>query len=230
MCGRFSLTATPLDVQACFALGAPPALAPRYNVAPSQPIPIVRRAAAGGRELVLVRWGLIPPFAADRSVGNKLINARAESVATKPSFRRAFRAKRCLVPADGFYEWRRFGSGPKQPYLVRLRSGMPFAFAGLWEEWRSPEGEMVESCAIITTEPNELVRQLHDRMPVMLAPEAFERWLAPDTPAAQLQALLVAPPASDLTMHAVSSLVNQPANDLPECITPVPVSGLLPGL
>ncbi len=220
MCGRFSLTAAPADVQAVFALATPPALPPRYNIAPTQQVPIVRVGASGARELVLVRWGLIPYFAKDASVGNRMINARAESVTVKPSFRDAFRRRRCLVVADGFYEWQ---AGPfgKTPHYIRSADGRPFAFAGLWDRWRAPDGQVVESCTIITTDANATVRPLHDRMPVILEGARLDEWLDPATPPERLRALLAPPAEGALRAHPVSTLVNRPENDLPECVMPV---------
>lgn len=220
MCGRFSLTATPADVQAAFGVPAVPALPARYNVAPSQQVAVVRLGESGARELVLMRWGLIPGFAKDPSVGYRMINARAETLADKPSFRDAFRRRRCLVLADGFYEWQ---GGPfgKTPHYIRSKDGRPFAFAGLWDRWRSPEGEVVESCTIVTTEANDTVRALHDRMPVMLGQADLEVWLDPRTDRTTLEALLVPAPVDALESYPVSSLVNRPANEGPECIAPV---------
>ncbi len=220
MCGRYSLTATPAEIEACFGLEEPATLAPRYNIAPTQLVPIVRLSSQGSRELVLLRWGLIPASARDASIGQKLINARAETVAEKPSFRDAFASRRCLVVADGFYEWRH-AQGRKVPYLVRLRSRSPFAFAGLWEQWRrDATSSLVETCAIITTDANELVSTLHDRMPVLLDAHAFSTWLSPDTPPALLHELLRPTPAGLCEAQAVSSIVNDPKNDVPECVLP----------
>ena len=179
MCGRFLLH-TPVDtLQRAFGFAERPNLRPRYNIAPTQTVPIVRQKDGGGRELALVRWGLIPSWAKEAGIGGRLINARAETVAEKPAFRGAFRKRRALVPADGFYEWRkREGDRPKQPLLVRRRDGQPFAFAGLWEHWRGPEGE-VETCTILTTEANAALAPIHDRMPVILDPACYDRWLDP---------------------------------------------------
>jgi putative SOS response-associated peptidase YedK len=177
MCGRYTLTTSGPRVAKLFRLDATPSLPFRYNVAPSQPVPAVR-ADAAGRSLALLRWGLIPSWAADPSIGNRLLNARSETVAQKAAFRAAFRQRRCLLPADGFFEWRKEGR-LKQPYLFRLQGGGPFAFAGLWEQWKGPDGVTVESATVLTTGANELVRPLHERMPVILRPEDHDRWLAP---------------------------------------------------
>jgi putative SOS response-associated peptidase YedK len=223
MCGRFSLTATPADVRAVFHLDEEPLLQPRYNIAPSQDVAVVRRSEAGGRELVLMRWGLIPSFARDPAVGYRTINARAESVADKPAFREAFRTRRCLVLADGFYEWQAGGPYGKTPHYIRRPDRSPFAFAGLWERWRAPDGHVLETCSIVTTSANERVRELHDRMPVVLAPEHHDVWLDPGTDRERLIALLTPAPPSAFELYAVSTVVNRPENEGPECIEPVPM-------
>lgn len=219
MCGRYLLRA-PLDLlQRAFRFGERPNLAPRYNIAPTQTVPIVRRARGGeGRELALVRWGLVPAWAKDLSIGSRMINARAEGIATKPAFRAAFKARRCLVPADGFYEWAKL-DGRKQPMLIRLRSGEPFAFAGLWEIWRSPDGPL-ETCAIVTTEPNAVTAPIHNRMPVILDPDDYNRWLDPSRPGGE--ELLRPCPAEWLEAYPVSPKVNSPRNDAAELIEPFP--------
>ena len=186
MCGRFLLHAPVEVLQRAFGFAERPNLQPRYNIAPTQTVAIVRRKDdGGGRELALVRWGLIPSWAKDASIGGRLINARAETVAEKPAFRGAFRRRRALVPADGFYEWRkREGDRPKQPLLIRRRDGQPFALAGLWEHWRGPEGE-VQTCTIVTTAANVVLAPIHDRMPVILDPASYDRWLDPAQPGAE---------------------------------------------
>lgn len=216
MCGRYTLRVPMREVAEEFGLFDVPDQPPRYNVAPTQPVPAVR-AAAGGRELAMLRWGLIPSWADDPSIGNRMINARAETVATKPAFRAAFKSRRCLVVADGFYEWRQFPGG-KQPYLIRLRSGRPFGFAGLWERW-DRDGEPLESCTILTTTANELMQPLHDRMPVLIPHEHYDDWLKGDTGTAA--SLLVPFPADRLTAYPVSRVVNSPRNDVPACVEPV---------
>jgi putative SOS response-associated peptidase YedK len=220
MCGRFSLFTAPSDLAEWLGLPEVPDLPPRYNVAPTQPVAAVRAGPGGGREFVMLRWGLVPPWSADPGTGPLLINARAETAADKPSFRAALRARRCLVPADGFYEWVR-QAGKKQPIHFRLRDGRPFAFAALWELWSGPDGEVVESCAILTTGANELVRQAHDRMPVILGPDAFGPWLDPAVrdPAA-LAAWLRPYPADAMTACPVGSWVNNPRNEGPACLAP----------
>jgi putative SOS response-associated peptidase YedK len=219
MCGRFVLT-SPLDaVQELFGITERPNLAPRYNVAPSQEVPVVRRTRDGqGRELALLRWGLIPYWAKDPSVGYKMINARVESVATKPAFREPFRRRRCLIPADGFYEWQKDGKR-RQPWLVRLKGGGLFAFAGLWDYWRDPAGQPVHSCTIVTGPANALLTPLHDRMPVILAPDDFARWLEaePDEAARLLRPC----PDEWLETFPVSARVNSPANDDGDLVLPL---------
>ena len=176
MCSRYSLTSPPEAVRAVFSTHNDERFPPRYNIAPTQPVLIVRTNAANRRELVLVRWGLLPPWVKDPGAFTTLINARAETLAEKPSFRGALRHKRCLVPADGFYEW--IGKpGAKRPHLIRPRSNSPIAFAGLYEEWMGADGSEMESMAIITVPANRTVATLHDRMPAILAPDDFEAWL-----------------------------------------------------
>lgn len=218
MCGRYTLAAPGRVVAELFALDAIPELRPRYNVAPGQEVPVVR-VREGRRELATVQWGLVPAWARDLAIGQKLINARAETVAEKPAFRQALRARRCLVPADGFYEWQP-AAGRKQPWYFQLRDGRPFAFAGLWERWQAPGVDPLESCAIVTTAANELVAPVHGRMPVVLSPEGCGRWLAGGTPG-ELAALLVPFPASEMRAYPVSPRVNSPAVDDRGCIEAV---------
>ncbi len=220
MCGRFTLRTPAHALAEAFGVPERPNLAPRYNIAPTQAVAAVRRAD-GGRELVMLRWGLIPAWAKDAVIGNRMINARAETVADKPAFRAAFRHRRCLIAADGFYEWRKTGGGAKQPYHIRLESGAPFAIAGLWERWRPPDGEAVESCTLITTAANALLAPIHDRMPVIVGPEDYDAWLDPEPPSAgALTALLRPYPADRMSAFAVSRVVNDPRNDTEACIAP----------
>jgi putative SOS response-associated peptidase YedK len=219
MCGRFLLNSPLAQLQGQFGFGERPNLAPRYNVAPTQTVPIVRPRANGQeRELAMVRWGLVPFWAKDLSIGSRMINARAEGIAEKPAFRAAFKQRRCLVPADGFYEWRKVAGG-KQPMLIRLRSGESFGFAGLWETWRGPEGP-VETCTIVTTGPNAVTAPIHDRMPVILDPAEYGRWLDPSQPDAQ--ALLRPCPDDWLEAFPVSTRVNSPRHDSADLIEPFP--------
>lgn len=191
---------------------------PRYNISPTQQVAVIRKIQEG-RALSLMKWGLIPAWSKDPKKGPPLINARSESIATKPSFRDAFRKRRCLIPADGFYEWKALDAKTKQPYHIRFEDGRPFAFAGLWEHWGEGENA-IDSCTIITTEANEHMRTLHERMPVILQPEDYERWLDPNQKSTSaLEALLVPFEPEPLTFHAVSTLVNSPRNDAPACLT-----------
>ncbi len=181
MCGRFASTIHPKLLAELFGLGEVPAEIPaRYNIAPSQPVAaVLDREVGSGRELWWLRWGLIPRWAKDESMASKLINARAEGVAEKPAFREAFRKRRCLIPADGFYEWEAAAGGKrKQPYFIHLLGREVMALAGLWERWTKPDGEAVDSCTSVTTESNRLIRRIHERMPVIVEREDYEYWLA----------------------------------------------------
>lgn len=221
MCGRFTLFTDYALLLDRFNIGEAAVgedeYEPNYNIAPSQPILAIINDGKQNR-LGTLRWGLIPGWAKDEKIGYKMINARAETAAEKPSFRTAFRKRRCLIPADSFYEWKRNGD-VKTPMRIRLASGEPFAFAGLWESWKSPEGKTVHSCTILTTEPNELMADIHDRMPVILPKSAEAKWLDPDLQdAEELQAFLVPYTAAPLEAHEVSPLVNSPRNNGPELI------------
>lgn len=220
MCGRFALTRSAEEVAARF--GAQQVLfqfGPRYNIAPSQPIAVITQE--GERILQAMRWGLVPFWAKDPSIGNRLINARAETLLEKPSFKYAFTRRRCLVPAAGFYEWRK-ENGRRTPVYIRRRDGGLFAFAGLWEEWQSPDGSPLRTCTITTTEPNALIAPIHHRMAAILRPEDEALWLdhsLRDTK--RLMAMLQPCPAEELEAYAVSPRVNNPANDDPACIQPL---------
>ncbi|MDX1540107.1 MAG: SOS response-associated peptidase [Geminicoccaceae bacterium] len=219
MCGRFLLTSPLEAVHELFHVPERPNLGARYNIAPTQDVPVVRRTRdGGGRELAMVRWGLVPFFAKDPSVGNRMINARLEGLASKPAFREPVRRRRCLIPADGFFEWRKDGR-KKQPYLIRRKDGGLFAFAGLWDVWRGPDGRSLHSCTIITGPANELVAPLHGRMPVILGSDDHERWLNGDLEAAL--GLLEPCPSDWLESFPVSPRVGSPANDDPELIRPL---------
>jgi putative SOS response-associated peptidase YedK len=255
MCGRFTLRTPPSQLVKQFGLTAMPELAPRYNIAPTQEVVAVRAAADGqsssqsgkhapravaaegtrsvpstdsARELVMLHWGLIPPWADDPRVGNRSINARSETADSKPAFREPFRQRRCLVVADGFYEWKTAGRG-KQPYYIRAADDRPFAFAGLWARWR--RGDLrIESCTILTTDANQRLADLHDRMPVILQPRDYDLWL--DTAVqevSRLKRLLIPCPDEMLTLHPVGTNVNRPSNDGPECIVPSEAQAMLPG-
>ena len=221
MCGRFTLTVDPADLQDTFAEFIFPAqTSARFNIAPSQPILALPNDGSNKADFFV--WGLIPSWAKDPTIGSRLINARAETLAEKPSFRSAYKYHRCLIFADGFFEWQaRSGSQSKVPHLIRLQSGKPFAFAGLWEHWQSADGSEVKSATIITTVPNELMASIHDRMPVILPPSAYAQWLdpLPHFPV-DLKGLLVPYPAEEMKAFPVSTLVNSPANDRPEVVVP----------
>jgi putative SOS response-associated peptidase YedK len=222
MCGRYALTADPGDLQEAFPGFSFPAPGfPRYNIAPSQPILALPNDDTN--KVDFFSWGLIPSWAKDPSIGNRMINARAETLAEKPAFRSAYKYHRCLIFADGFFEWQtKPGSKSKIPHFIRLKMGVPFAFAGLWEHWQSTDGSEVRSAAIITTEPNELMAPIHNRMPVILPPTSYTQWL--DSQAQthdRLQYLLIPFPAIEMEAFPVSLLVNNPINDRAECILPV---------
>lgn len=223
MCGRFSQTATPSEVTQQFSV-TDPLFPSRYNIAPAQSVAAIRiNSDSTVRTLVMLRWGLIPSWAKDPKIGYQCINAKAETVAEKPSFRSAFKKRRCLVLATGFYEWQIQGR-TKQPIWIGLRSKRPFAFAGLWEQWQPPEGAPLETCTIITTEPNDLMAPIHKRMPVILAPTSYDQWLDPTYQQIDpLKALLGSYPSEELTAYPVSTLVNNPRNDTPQCLEPVSV-------
>lgn len=225
MCGRFALKAPPADIASHFGVDAVPAAAPRYNIAPTQPILIVRhrwQQPEAGLEAVHVKWGLLPSWAKDDSMAAKLINARAESVAEKPAFRSAFRRMRCLVPADGFYEWEATPSG-KLPWFIRLKSKELLAFAGLWEHWQAPDGTPLETATIITTDANELVRPVHDRMPVILQPADYATWLGAQTKAEDLKTLLTPLPEYLMERYRVSKRMSNARNEGEEYIRPMDV-------
>jgi putative SOS response-associated peptidase YedK len=208
-------------VAAQFGLFEMPPFTPRFNIAPTQPVPVVRCSPENRdseREFVWLRWGLIPSWAKDPAIGNRMINARAETVAQKPSYRAAFRRRRCLVVADGFYEWQRAGR-QKQPYFIRMRDDRPFAFAGLWEAWEGADHSALETCTLLTTEPNELMQPIHNRMPVILAADAYEQWLDPAGQEADSLSRLLGPyPPDEMVAYPVSTYVNSPTHDGARCI------------
>jgi putative SOS response-associated peptidase YedK len=220
MCGRYNLRATPAQIQEFFdVLRMPDAAIPvRYNIAPTQTLPIIRQAD-DDRECVLARWGLVPSWAKDTKIGYKLINARSETVAGKPSFRAAFQRRRCLVPATGYYEWKKLDAKHKQPYHIHRENDGLFAFAGLWERW-SKDDEPLESFTIITTTANPPLSDLHDRIPVILPTDVYALWLDPDVNPAALTALL-RPPEDDLEAYPVNPIVGNVKNETPDCIEPV---------
>jgi putative SOS response-associated peptidase YedK len=224
MCGRFTLRASTNVLAEQFAAIADIVFEPRFNVAPTQPIAAVRIRPNGRppqRELTPLRWGLIPSWAKDVGIGSRMINARSETVSEKPAFRAAFRRRRCLIPADGFFEWQGQGKA-KQPHFVQMVDERPFAMAGLWETWEGPDNSLLESCTILTTEPNDLMQPIHDRMPVILPSGAYEEWLNSEQPNPEsLKRLLVPFDANKMRAHPVSTYVNRPANEGPECVAPI---------
>lgn len=220
MCGRYVLTANSQAIQQAFDLeSAPGEMKARYNIAPSQPVAVI--ANDDPKALTFFRWGLIPSWAKDPAIGNRMINARAETLAEKPSFKAAYKRRRCLIPANGFYEWAKRGKS-KVPMFVHLKQQALFAFAGLWESWHDPDGGEIRTCTIITTEPNEVARPLHNRMAVILRQEDYAMWLSPDEMGSDvLQPLLRPYDAEQMDAYEVSTFVNKVSNDAPVCIEPV---------
>jgi putative SOS response-associated peptidase YedK len=220
VCGRFTLVRLDEFIRDLPWLSPPEVMPPpRYNIAPAQDIAVVPNTPE--HKIEFFRWGLVPPWAKDIGIGSRMINARAESLAQKPSFGRPLEKRRCVVPADGFYEWRKEPRGPKTPLFIRLKSGRTLAMAGLWDVWQSPDGSELRSCTIITTAANELVEPIHDRMPAILPLDACARWLAPQPAAAdQLLDLLKPFPAEAMECYEVGLSVNSVANDSPQCIAP----------
>ncbi|HEY9826587.1 MAG TPA: SOS response-associated peptidase [Stenomitos sp.] len=221
MCGRFVLAGTPEAVASAFGLSKVDDFPPRYNIAPSQPIAIIRQnQASGRRELCLQRWGLIPSWAKDATIGSKLINARSETAAEKPSFRTALKYRRCLIPATGFYEWQAIKGKGKQPFFFSMMGNSLFAFAGLWESWHD-----IETCTILTTAANSLLQPIHDRMPVILPAEAYDQWLDPTVQDTKQVAQLLQPfPDESMQAFPVSTRVNSVKVDDASCMEPLPAS------
>lgn len=235
MCGRYSLTTAPEALKRLFNFDNMPNLGARFNIAPTQDVPVVLQSgkndaggdggSGSGRVLSMMRWGLVPSWSREISRSAPLINARAETVSEKPSFRAAFESRRCLVPADGFYEWR-MEAGKKQPFRIGMKGGAPFAFAGLWEQWTSPDGQIVNSMAIVTTEANAKLRPIHGRMPVILKPHDYDRWLGapPEVTGvaeAKAQRLLKPYPPENMAFYRVGLHVNNVRNDDSDCIVPL---------
>ena len=227
MCGRYTLTSSPEALRALLRYVEQPNFPPRYNIAPSQPIAIVR-LVDGQCHFSLVRWGLLPSWVKDPKTFTLLINARGESAAEKPAFRAAMKRRRCLIPADGFYEWQKTGDR-KRPFYVRAKSGAPFAFAGLWETWIGPNGEELDTAAIVTTRANKTLSTIYERMPVIVLPEAFDLWLNTGEVDAATAAALIAPaPDNLLEAYEISTAVNRTANDNPNLLEPVVAGKLEP--
>jgi putative SOS response-associated peptidase YedK len=221
MCGRYSQRQSAKIIAQAFQVDEVPTLEPRYNIAPTQSVPtVLQTSASTNRQFKMLHWGLIPSWAKDRKMGAKLINARGETVAEKPAFRSAFRQRRCLVLADGFYEWQQQEQKKqKQPFYFRLSDERPFAFAGLWEHWKGEDGEEIESCTLLTTEANELMQPIHNRMPVILDPKDYDLWLDLEVKKPELlQPLLHSYRSEEMTAYPVSKVVNKPSNDSAECI------------
>ncbi len=222
MCGRFTNKAKPEEVEKEFKVGNLNSKlfeTPRFNIAPTHTIAVVLEAD-GERIVSSLKWGLIPSWAKDASIGSRMINARAETLAEKPSFKNAFKSRRCIIPASGFYEWQKQAKGAKQPFYFYLKDKDVYGFAGLYEEWLDKEsGELVETCTIITTEANKVLEPVHDRMPVILTPKSYDEWLdAKYKDTDKLQSLLVPYPAKEMDSHTVSRAVNTPSNDSPELV------------
>src|SRR5690606_9784813 len=222
MCGRFSLVAPGEELAELFQLDEVPRVQPRYNIAPTQPVAAVRmNPDTKRREFTYFHWGLIPFWAKDTSMAGRMINARAETAAEKPSFRAAFKYRRCIIPASGFYEWQKL-NGQKQPHYIYHADGRTLGFAGLWEHWQGADGSEIESCTILTTTPNDLMDQLHNRMPVILDPEDYGTWLQSDGQNLdELQHLLRPAPDEVLDAYPISTFVNRPQNEGPECVAPL---------
>jgi putative SOS response-associated peptidase YedK len=223
MCGRFAQRSDPKRLAKEFKVEEVPQAEARYNVAPTQEILAVRQLA-DGREMAFFKWGLVPSWAKDVSMGARLINARSETVQEKSSFREAFKQRRCIIPADGFYEWQRT-EGKKQPFFFRMRDERPFGFAGLWERWEGEGGQAINSCTILTTEANEVLQPVHDRMPVILHPDEYEMWLDPDVRILDsIKEMLRPYPAEEMTGYPVSTSINSPGHQGAELIERVVIN------
>jgi putative SOS response-associated peptidase YedK len=221
MCGRFTLQIPPEQLAEIFGLLDIPVFPARYNIAPSQNVAVIRQTADGQKRLDFLHWGLIPSWAKDKSVGNHIINACSETVGEKPAFRYAIKYRRCLIPTSGFYEWLAEGK-TKKPLYVRMKDASPMVFAGLWESWKSPDGEVIESCTILTTSSNKLIEPLHERMPVILHPQEYSLWLDRETTDPEkLKSLYKPYPAERMEMYPVSPQVNSPKIDSPDLINPL---------
>lgn len=224
MCARFTLIASKEEVARLFGLDEPPEIEPRFNIAPTTAVQAAIHDEGDGLVLTRLRWGLVPQWAKDPAIAQKLINARSETAAEKPSFRSAFRKRRCLIPASGFFEWRPEG-GNKQPYYVHRPGGQVFAMAGLWEVWSQGDAEL-RTCTILTTAASEDVARLHDRMPLILEADDFGLWTDPDAPIEAVQTLLAPLPAGSLESHAVTTKVGDPRYQAPDTVEPIAGSSL----
>jgi putative SOS response-associated peptidase YedK len=226
MCGRYRLTAKERYLRDHFGLDEDPSWQPRWNITPTQPVATIRQHPSESRRIFgTLRWGLVPYWAKDQSFGLKTINAMSETAAQKPAFRDALKRHRCLIPADGFYEWKKTGLKRKQAYNFGLASGSVFAFAGLWDRWRDEKNDIVETCTILTTRPNPLIADAHDRMPAILDPDDYERWLDPDITNPEIAVDCLKPfDASLMRKYPVSPRVNRPENDDEECAREVPIT------
>lgn len=221
MCGRFSLTTSPIKLTKIFHFSEIPKFETHYNIYPGSDIAVIRQTDHQ-RTLDYFHWDLIPPWAEDPKIGYRTINARAETVHKAPAFRSAFKSKRCLIPANGFYEWKKLEKEKKQPYYIRPKDEAPFAFAGLWEKWQGKDGQVIESCTIITTESTKLIKPIHDRMPLILKPGDYELWLDLEVQEIRpLQIIMKPYPKDNMDAYPVSAAVNNPRNDIPECIEPI---------
>ena len=231
MCGRYRLSAKERYLRDHFGLDEDPSWVPRWNIAPTQPIPIVRQDRKDPkRTFALVRWGLIPYWAKDASIGFKTINGMSETAAEKPAFRDAMRRRRCVIPVDAFYEWKKIGAKEKQPYSFGMIDDSVFAFAGLWERWRDPTGEFVETCTILTTRPNALVADVHDRMPAILKPEDYDLWLDPGMTNVALIADVLRPfDPRPMKRYPVSTRVNRAENDDQQCAQEISIESTAQG-
>jgi len=220
MCGRFDLHIPKEVLEKTLGVTFLHDIHPHYNIAPSQQVAVIRTSLAGIRSMEYMRWGLIPSWAKDPSIGSRMINARSETVDVKPAFRTALKHRRCIVPANGFYEWEEV-DGKKKPLYVKMKDDTPMLFAGLWDHWKTPEGNIIESCTILTTSSNDLIRPLHDRMPLILDVTGSDLWLdVKVTDPERLKPLFIPYPAEKMEMYPVSDIVNSPRNDTPECIVP----------
>ena len=221
MCGRFVSDISPQQLQEAYGLLSLPDITARYNIAPSQQVAVIRQNDAKQRELALLKWGLIPPWAKDASIGYKMINARSETVYEKPSFRSALKSRRCIFPVSGFYEWQKIGK-EKVPHYIYLIDKAIMSLAGLWESWKSPEGVLIETCTILTTAANSSIKKIHDRMPVILHQDEIDIWLNKNVDDLDgLKELFHPYPSGLIQEHVVSKEVNNPKNDQPTCINPV---------